>query len=79
MWTFHDFFTELLSMKGKYAVKLSTTDLIKISRKSGNLIFNWPKLLRPFEGLLKPFFHVISMCMCSQCDSTSLPVQRSQI
>ena len=45
----------------------------------GNLILNWPKLLRPFEGPLKPFFHVISMCMCSQCDSTSLPVQRSQI
>ena len=47
--------------------------------KIGNLILNWPKLLRPFEELLKPFFHVISMCMCSQCDSTSLPVQRSQI
>ena len=29
----HDFFTDLLSMKGKYAVKLSITDLIKISRK----------------------------------------------
>ena len=27
------FFTELLSMEGKYAVKLSITDLIKISRK----------------------------------------------
>ena len=45
----------------------------------GNLILNWPKLLRPFDGFLKPFFHVISMCMYSQCDSTSLPVQRSQI
>ena len=31
----------------------------------GNLILNWPKLLRPFETF---FFHVISMCMCSQCD-----------
>ena len=46
---------------------------------NGNLILNWPKLLRPFEGLLKQFFHVILMCMCSQCDSTSLPVQRNQI
>ena len=27
------FFTELLSMDGNYAVKLSITDLIKISRK----------------------------------------------
>ena len=32
-----------------------------------------------YYGLLKQFFHLISMCMCSQCDSTSLPVQRSQI
>ena len=31
--TFHEFFTELLSMEGKNAVKLSITDLIKISRK----------------------------------------------
>ena len=29
----HESFTELLSMEGKYAVKLSITDLIKISRK----------------------------------------------
>ena len=29
-----------------------------------------------YYGLLNPFFHLISMCMCSQCDSTSLPVQR---
>ena len=29
----HDFFTELLSMEGKYAVKLSITELIKISWK----------------------------------------------
>ena len=29
----HKFFTEPLSMEGKYAVKLSITDLIKISRK----------------------------------------------
>ena len=29
----HDFFTELLSMEGKYAVKLSITELFKISRK----------------------------------------------
>ena len=29
----HEFFTEPLSMEGKYAVKLSITDLIKISRK----------------------------------------------
>ena len=36
---------------------------------------NWPKLLRPF----KIVFNLISMCMCSQCDSTSLPVQRIQI
>ena len=41
----------------------------------GNLILNWPKLLRRF----KTVFHLISMCMCSQCDSTSLPLQRSQI
>ena len=40
-----------------------------------NLILNWPKLLQPF----KTFFHLISVCKCSQCDSTSLPVQRSQI
>ena len=32
-----------------------------------------------YYGILKPFFHLISMCMCSQCDSTSLPIQRSQI
>ena len=24
-----------------------------------------------YYGLLKPLFHVISMCMCSQCDSDS--------
>ena len=30
-------------------------------------------------GIVKPFSHLISMCMCSQCDSTSLPGQRSQI
>ena len=29
----HEYFTDLLSMEGKYAVKLSTTELIKISRK----------------------------------------------
>ena len=29
----HEFFTEPLSMEDKYAVKLSITDLIKISRK----------------------------------------------
>ena len=29
----HTFFTEPLSMKGKYAVKLSITELLKISRK----------------------------------------------
>jgi hypothetical protein len=29
----HTFFTELLSMEGKYAVKLSITELIKFSRK----------------------------------------------
>ena len=29
----HECFTELLSMGDKYAVKLSITDLIKISRK----------------------------------------------
>ena len=29
----HKFFTELLPMEGKYAVKLPITDLIKISRK----------------------------------------------
>ena len=29
----HKFFTEPLSMEGKYAVKLTITDLIKISRK----------------------------------------------
>ena len=29
----HKFFTEPLSVEGKYAVKLSITDLIKISRK----------------------------------------------
>ena len=28
-----EFFTELLSMEGKYAVKLSITELLKISRK----------------------------------------------
>ena len=32
-----------------------------------------------YYGLLKPFFHLISMCMYSQCNSSSLPVQRSQI
>ena len=32
-----------------------------------------------YYGLLKSFFNLTSMCMCSQCDSTSLPVQRSQI
>ena len=32
-----------------------------------------------YYGLLKPSFYLISMCMCSQYDSTSLPVQRSQI
>ena len=31
--TVHDLFTEPLSMGGKYAVKLSITDLINISRK----------------------------------------------
>ena len=30
---FHEFSTELLSMEGKYAVKLSITNLIKINRK----------------------------------------------
>ena len=29
----HNFSIELLSMEGKYAVKLSITDLVKISRK----------------------------------------------
>ena len=29
----HEYFTERLSMEGKYAVKLSITELIKISRK----------------------------------------------
>ena len=29
----HEFFTELLSMDCKYALKLSITELIKISRK----------------------------------------------
>ena len=29
----HEYFTEHLSMGGKYAVKLSKTDLIEISRK----------------------------------------------
>ena len=29
----HEFFTEPLSMDGKYAVKLSITELIKINRK----------------------------------------------
>ena len=29
----HKFFPEPLSMEGKYVVKLSTTDLFKISRK----------------------------------------------
>ena len=29
----HEFFTEVLSMEGKYAVKLSIPELIKISRK----------------------------------------------
>ena len=29
----HECFTELLPMEGKYAVKLSITELIKISRK----------------------------------------------
>ena len=29
----HEFITELLSMEGKYAVKLSITQLPKISRK----------------------------------------------
>ena len=29
----HEFFTELVSMEGKYAVKLSITELPKISRK----------------------------------------------
>ena len=29
----HEFFTEPLSMEGKYAVKLSITELIKINRK----------------------------------------------
>ena len=29
----HEFFTELLSMEGKCAMKLSITDLIKINRK----------------------------------------------
>ena len=29
----HEFFIELLSMDGKYAVKLSITELFKISRK----------------------------------------------
>ena len=24
--------------------------------KAGNLILNWPKLLRPFDGFFKPFF-----------------------
>ena len=32
-----------------------------------------------YYGLLKLLFHLISTCICSQCDSTSLPVQRSQI
>ena len=41
----------------------------------GNLILNWPKLLQPF----KTVSHLILMCMCSQGDSTSLSVQRSQI
>ena len=50
--------------------------IFSLSRILGNLILNWPKLLRPLKTV---FFHLISMCMCSQCDSTSLPVQRSQI
>ena len=29
----HELFTEPLSMDGKYAVKLSTTELMKINRK----------------------------------------------
>ena len=29
----HEFFTEPLPMEGKYAVKLSITELIKINRK----------------------------------------------
>ena len=29
----HELFTERLSMEGKHAVKLSVTDLVKISRK----------------------------------------------
>ena len=29
----YKFFTELMSIEGKYAVKLSITELIKISRK----------------------------------------------
>ena len=32
----HKLFTEPLSMGGKYAVKLSITDLIKISKKCSN-------------------------------------------
>ena len=30
---FTNFFTELLSMEGKYAVELSLSELVKISRK----------------------------------------------
>ena len=33
----HEFFTELLSMEGNYAVKLSITELIKM-RNEGNVI-----------------------------------------
>ena len=32
-----------------------------------------------YYGLLKPFFHLKSMCIYSQFDSTSLLVQRSEI
>ena len=43
--------------------------------ESSNLPVNWPKLL----GLFQEFYHIFSMCIYSECHSTSLPVQRSLI
>ena len=54
----------------------SATVCLFLGRRFGNLTLNWPKLLQPFKTR---FLHLISMCMCSRCDSTSLPVQRSQM
>ena len=44
-------------------------------KTKGNHPVNWPKLLGPFQNVSITF----SMCMCSECHSTSLTVQRSHI